>query len=59
MIRILVIVVVLLWPIVHVLTSSRVHGNAKYTWATIVLLTSWFGYLAFLIKTRRTDDGSE
>ena len=56
MIRILIIVIVFLWPIVHVLSSARVHGNAKYTWATIVLLTSWIGYLAFLIKTRPTDD---
>jgi len=51
MIRILVIVVILFWPIVHVLISKRVTGNAKYRWATLVLLTSWFGYIAFLIKT--------
>ncbi len=56
MIRILFIAVLFLWPVVHVLFSTRVQGNAKYTWATIVLLTSWFGYLAFLIKTRAIDD---
>jgi len=59
MIRIMFIVVLFLWPVVHVLFSNRVQGNAKYTWATIVLLTSWFGYLAFLIKTRTEDDDHE
>ena len=56
MIRILVIALVLLWPIVHVLISTRVEGNVKYFWATIVLLTSWFGYLFFLVKTRLNND---
>ncbi len=56
MIRILVIVIVFFWPLVHVLFSNRVQGNAKYTWATIVLLTSWIGYLVFLIKTSPDDE---
>jgi len=62
MVRVLVIIAVLLWPLLHVMFSTRVQGNAKYTWLTVVLLTSWIGYLVFLIKMRSPDgdgDGPE
>lgn len=56
MLRVLFILIIVLWPNVHVWFSKRVSGNQKFIWATIVLLTSWIGYLFFLIKTRSPDE---
>lgn len=52
----LIILVVLLWPIVHVLISDRSHGGAKFGWFLAVLFFSWFAFAIFLIVTQGTKD---
>lgn len=46
----------IIWPIFHVLVSSRSHGGAKFAWLVIVLFFSWLAYLIFLISTQTDAD---
>ena len=45
-----------LFPILHVLLSSRSHGGAKLGWFIAVLCFSWLGWMVFLIGTQSEAD---
>lgn len=44
------------WAIVHVLTSERSHGGAKFGWFVGVLLVPLITYPVFLIVTQKVID---
>ncbi len=52
----LLIIFFILFPLIHVLASSRSHGGAKFGWFAAVFLFSWLAYIAFLIVTQPAKD---
>jgi len=47
----IIILIVALFPILHVLISDRSSGGAKFGWFLATLFLSWIGYIAFLVLT--------
>ena len=52
----LLIIFLILFPLIHVLASSRSHGGAKFGWFAAVFLFSWLAYIVFLIVTQPAKD---
>lgn len=52
----LIFLLLLLFPLIHVLVSGRSHGGAKFGWFIAVLFFSWLAYIVFLIFTQKTLD---
>lgn len=48
----LLIIILIFFPMIHVLVSSRSHGGAKFGWFLAVFIFSWLGYIVFLIVTQ-------
>lgn len=55
----MIILVIILFPIIHVLVSSRSHGGAKLGWFLAILFLSWVAYIPFLIFTQNELDKKE
>ena len=49
-------VVVIVFPLIHVLASKRSHGGAKFGWFFAVFCFSWLAYIVFLIATQPQKD---
>lgn len=53
---ILLILLVLVFPMIHVLVSKRSHGGAKIGWLLAVFIFSILAYIPFLIVTQKQLD---
>lgn len=52
----LIAVIIILFPIIHVLASDRSHGTSTFAWFVVMLLFSWLGWLVFIIATQSEAD---
>ena len=52
-----VLVIVYLWPMVHVALSPRTQGGAKFGWFALMFLFSWLAYPFYLIVTHKNLSG--
>ena len=50
------ILLLYLFPFIHLLVSSRSHGGAKFGWFLAILFFSYLAYLVFLIITQPVKD---
>jgi len=53
MFRLIPLLLLILWPFIHVIFSARVQGDAKYGWAIVTLFFSWLAYPFFLYKIKK------
>lgn len=53
---IVAVLLLLFFPILHVLVLARSHGGAKFGWLLAMLFFSWLAYIVFLIVTQKNID---
>ena len=53
---ILIVLIIYIFPLIHVVASSRSHGGAKFGWFFAALFFWWLAYIVFLIVTQKTAD---
>jgi len=53
MFRLIPILLVLLWPVIHVVLSGKFTGDEKLRWIALTLLFSWLAYPFFLYKLHK------
>ncbi|MCH9742087.1 MAG: hypothetical protein K0U21_02655 [Proteobacteria bacterium] len=53
---IVAVLLLLFFPMLHVLVSARSHGGAKFGWLLAMLFFSWLAYIVFLIVTQKNID---
>jgi len=49
----LLLVLVYVWPMIHVLISPRSVGGARFGWFVLMFLFSWLAYPFYLITTQK------
>lgn len=54
----LLVLLVIVWPALHVIFSSRSHGGAKFGWLLAVILFPLLAYIVFLIVTQRPKEAA-
>ncbi len=53
---IVAVLLLLFFPMLHVLVSARSHGGAKFGWLLAMLFFSWLAYIVFVIVTQKNID---
>ena len=53
MFRLIPAILILLWPVIHVVLSGKLTGNEKILWFILTLLFSWLAYPFFLYKLHK------
>ena len=51
-----IFILIIVFPLIHVLASKRSHGGAKFGWFIAVFCFSWLAYIVFLIATQPQKD---
>jgi len=46
---ILIGILIYAFPVLHIISSSKVRGGEKVAWLIAVLFISWFAYIFFLL----------
>lgn len=49
----LLLILFILVPLLHVISSQRSHGGAKFGWVLLMVFFSWLAYPVFLIMTQK------